>query len=264
MTSTMIELPDGLALHASIEGPQGRPGVIMSNSLATNLSLWDAFAASLRDRYRVLRYDQRGHGKSSVPPPPYGMPQLVKDVIGLMDKIGIDRAHFVGISMGGATGMGLALHHADRLRSLVACDSSIAASPTNEWQQRLDIVKAQGLSALVEPTLARWFTKRSMAENTPAVQRVREMIRTTPENGFIGCVNALQTFDYSQGLETIALPVLMVAGAEDGTRPEAMAKDAARIPGAQFAVIPDAGHLSNIENPRGFNRIVGAFIDGVG
>lgn len=264
MSAPMVELPNGLRFHTLIEGAEGQPWVVMSNSLATNLSLWDELAASLRGRYRLFRYDQRGHGKSAVTPAPYSMPGLVDDVVGLMDKAGIARAHFVGISMGGATGLGMALTHPGRLHSLVFCDAAIAASTTNEWEERLKIVRAQGLEALVEPTLARWFTKRSIAEKAPAVDLVRKMIQTTSAEGFTGCVNALQTFDYSKGLEDIALPVLLVAGAEDGTRPQGMANDAKRIRGSQLAIIPDAGHLSNIENPREFNRAVGVFLDNVG
>jgi len=263
MSSQTIVLNDSDYFNVSIEGPEGAPWIVLSNSLATNLTLWDEFAEAMRGRYRIFRYDQRGHGRSVATAPPYSFSGLVADVIGLMDSVGISRAHFVGISMGAATGWGLALHHADRLASLTVCDGATAASATPEWEERLKIVKANGLAPLVEPTLERWFTKRSMAQQTDAVKRVRAMIGSTSVAGFTGCVNALQSYNYSDGLESIRVPTLLVAGAEDGTRPKAMAADAARVPGAQFAIIPDAGHLSNIENPTEFNRIVQGFVDAV-
>ncbi|MEJ0011185.1 MAG: alpha/beta fold hydrolase [Bauldia sp.] len=244
-----------------VEGPPGAPWVVLSNSLATNLSLWESLAAALRGRYRVFRYDQRGHGLSTASPPPYSLPLLVEDVVHLMDQAGIERANFVGISMGGATGWGLAHHHHERLISLTVCDSALAASSAAEWEKRLAIVRSEGLGALVEPTLARWFTSQSIAQETDAVRQVRKMIRTTSQEGFIGCVMALQTYSYSEGVEALRLPVLLVAGSQDGLRPKTMAEDARRIIGARLAVIPNAGHLSNIENPAEFNRVVGSFLD---
>ena len=264
MTSGLVALSATLSLNTSTEGPDGAPWIMLSNSLGTNLSLWDAFTSAVKDRYRVLRYDQRGHGRSPAMPPPYTMPQLAEDLIALMDRLGIARAHVVGISMGGATGWEIAHRHPDRLLSATICDAAVAAGPGGDWAERLKIVHAAGaLDPLVEPTLARWFTSKSMAENTEAVRRVREMIRTTSVDGFTGCVNALQTFDCSQGLESIKTPILLVAGEADGVRPKSMAEDAARVPAARLAIIPNAGHLCNIENPAAFNGAVAAFIDEV-
>jgi 3-oxoadipate enol-lactonase len=216
----------------------------------------------LRGRYRILRYDQRGHGKSIVTPPPYTFAALAGDVTMLMDSAGIDRAHFVGVSMGGVTGWQLALTCPERLHSLTVCDAAVSGSAA-AWEERLAVIRTSGFDALVELTLERWFSKRALAGNSPALQRVRAMLQTTPVQGFQGCVNALQVFDYSHALEAIHLPALLVAGAEDGSRPQAILTEAKRIPGARSCVIPDAGHLSNIENPEFFNRAVVEFIDGV-
>ena len=258
-----LELPNGLRFNVAIDGMEGAPWVMMSNSLATNLSLWDELAASLSDRFRLFRYDQRGHGGSDAPSPPYAMDELVADAEGLMDVAGIQTAHFIGISMGGIAGWALARRCPERLASLTICDAAMANGPAKDWIDRIEILERQGVEALVEPTLGRWFTKDSLAKNTKAVQRVRDMIATTKPKGFAGCMNALMAFDYSKDVERLRLPVLLVSGAHDGQRPQTMAADAARIPGARLAVIPDAGHLPCIENPEPFNKAVGAFLDSV-
>lgn len=263
MTTTSLRLPNGLNFKIAIEGREGAPWVVMSNSLATNISLWDDLAASLSDRFRLFRYDQRGHGGSDAPPPPYSMDELVEDAAGLMNEAGIDRVHFIGISMGGIAGWGLAQRYAHRLASLTVCDAAMANGPAKDWQDRLAVLEQEGMSALVEPTLSRWFTKENLGKNTIAVQRVRQMIATTKADGFAGGVHALMSFDYSKDVERFRLPVLLVSGQHDGQRPQTMAADAARIQGARLVVIPDAGHLPNIENPEPFNKAVGAFLDSV-
>jgi 3-oxoadipate enol-lactonase len=263
--AAVVELRGGLRVNCRIEGRKGAPWVVMSNSHGTNLSLWDDLVPALAGRYQVLRYDQRGHGKTAPLPPPYAMTELVEDVVALLDHLGIARTHFIGISMGGATALGLALKHPQRLLSATLCDCSVggARAGVNEWAERIAIAHLEGTAALVEPTIARWFTKESVAAQTEAVRKVAEMIRTTSVEGYEGCANALQTFDFSSGLEAIPLPCLLVSGAEDGPRPQTMEAMHRRIPGSQFCVIPQAGHLSNIENPAEFNRVVGAFLDSV-
>ena len=263
MPTTSLKLPNGLCFTVAIEGREGAPWVVMSNSLATDLSLWDDLAASLSDRFRLFRYDQRGHGGSDAPPPPYPMDELVDDAAALMDQTGIDRAHFVGISMGGIAGWGLAHRHADRLASLTICDAAMANGPAKDWQDRLAVLEQEGMKGLVEPTLARWFTSESLGKDTIAVKRVRQMIATTKPDGFAGCVHALMSFDYSKDVERFRLPILLISGEHDGQRPITMAADASRIQGARLVVIPDAGHLPNIENPEPFNKAAGEFLDSI-
>lgn len=261
--SRIVDFGGGDHFHVAIDGPAGAPWIVLGNSLGTDLTLWDDFTAAMAGRYRILRHDYRGHGKSAVRPPPYNMPQLVADCLKIMDNIGIERAHYVGISMGAAVGWGLALDHPRRLFSMTVCDGALAAAPGRDWEDRLEIVRQKGLQALVEPTLRRWFTAQSMLENTKAVRHARAMLASTSDLGFIGAVNALQTFDYSKGIESIELPFLLVAGEHDGTRPTAMAADAQRVRHARFETVRNAGHLSNIDNPGEFNRIVGDFIGSV-
>ncbi len=260
--TSRIKLPNNIEFNCRIDGPQGAPWVMLSNSHATNLSLWDDLTAALQGRFRVLRYDQRGHGATSDPPPPYAMTELVEDAVGLLDAFKIQRTHFIGISMGGATALGLALKYPDRLFSATMCDSAVGGppGPTNDWDERIELARRDGLEGLVKPTLARWFTKESIAASTPAVQKVAQMIRTTSLNGYIGCAEALKGTNFSQGLEAIRLPFLLVVGAEDGPRPAAMQGIQRRIPGAKYHVIPAAGHLPTIERPAEFNRIVVDFL----
>jgi 3-oxoadipate enol-lactonase len=260
MLTMKIALPSG-TFHCAVEGKAGAPWIVASNSLATNLSLWDAFAQSAADRYRVFRYDQRGHGGSSAGKPPYAMADLARDALALMDEVGISKAHWIGISMGGATGWGIAQSAPERLLSATLCNTVINATAAGDWEERLALVRKQGLQVLVEPTLERWFTKKSVADKARCVDLVRRMIETTSVDGFTGCANALQTFDFSRDLESIRVPMLLVAGAEDGNKPQTMAADAKRVPVARLAIVPEAGHLCNIENPAAFNRIVGDFID---
>jgi len=251
----------GNAFNVRVEG--SGPWIVLGNSLATNLSLWDELVAALSDRFRIFRYDQRGHGGSAATPAPYSIGLLAGDLVALMDEAGIERAHYIGISLGGITGWALAREHRRRLLSLTVCDADMVSSSGNEWAQRLAIVAESGLEPLVEPTLLRWFAKSAMTANADPVRRVREMIRTTSVEGFVGCVNALQSFDYSQAAESLDLPVLLIAGEKDGTKPTSMLRDSQRIPGSRLAVIPEAGHLCNIENPAAFNRAVQSFLDGV-
>lgn len=260
----MVRLSADVELKCQIEGPDDAPVVLMCNSHGTNFGIWDHAAAALRNRYRVLRYDQRGHGGSSPTPPPYTMIALVEDAAGLLDHFSIKQAHVIGVSMGGATTVGLATRHADRVASAIVCDSSVKArAGSSEWDERITIVRNGGIATLVEPTIGRWFTKASIAANTEAVKRVSEMIRTTSANGYIGCANALQTYDFSDGLEGIAVPCLFVAGAEDGERPKTMAVLAERVKGARFQAIAEAGHLPSIEQPAAFTAVVSEFLDKV-
>lgn len=263
MSNQKITLPNGIAFNTLTEGPSGAPWIVCSNSLATNLHMWDEFAAAMRDRYRVFRYDQRGHGGTDAPPPPYTPQELVDDVIGLMEGAGIGKAHFVGLSMGGSTGLGLTLSHPDRVASLTMCDCRTAAMAGSYWNDRIAAARTNGMAAMAEPTANSWFTKESHAAKHPAIAKLKEMVSATKLDGYVGCIEALKVYDYSKNLESIRTPALLVVGDQDADRPKTMAADARRIPGAGFAIIPVAGHISNIENPAAFNAAVAPFIDKV-
>ncbi len=254
---------NGITFNTLTEGPEGAPWIVLSNSLATNLTMWDEFAAFMSDRYRVFRYDQRGHGGTDAPPPPYPPAQLVDDVVALMDVAGIQRAHFVGLSMGGSTGLGLVHRFPERVISLTMCDCRASAAGIPGWNERIRVAREDGMDATVDATVSTWFTQASRDANIPAIDKLKGMVRTTKVDGYVGCIEALKVYDYSSYLDSVGKPTLLVVGEQDGDRPKSMAEDAKRIPGARLVVVPNAGHISNIENPDAFNKLVGPFIDSV-
>lgn len=259
----MIIETNGVAFNAQIDGKEGAPWIVFSHALANNLSLWDDLVDELKDDYRILRYDQRGHGKTQAVPGPYTFPMLVKDSIGLMDGAGIDKAHWIGLSIGGMIGYGLAIEHGDRLRSLVACDSRPDAPPDYAayFQGRIDKAKAAGMAGLVDSTVERWFTPESVSSGLPVIQKVKGMIGSTDPVGHEGCCEALKTLSYGPRLHEIRVPTLIIGGAKDkGAPPDKLAEAAAKIPGAEHVVVPDAGHISALENPPAFTAAVKSFL----
>ena len=176
---------NGISFNCVVEGPEGAPWVTCSHALANNLSLWDDVAAALRDRFRVLRFDNRGHGQTEVVPGPYTFPMLLKDAIGILDALEIEQTHWIGLSIGGMVGYGLGIHHGDRLKTIVACDSRPDAPPDYAayFQSRIDKARAGGMDNVVETTIERWFTPEVRAKAPPVLDRVREMIRSTDPVG---------------------------------------------------------------------------------
>ncbi len=254
---------NGFKLNYQIEGPEDAPCITLSHALANNLTLWDDQAARLSGRYRVLRYDQRGHGESEAPPAPYSFAMLMGDVIALWDALGIAKSHWAGLSIGGMMGYGLAQDHGGRMLSLIACDSRPDAPPDYQdyFQYRIDTARAHGMEGLVEPTVERWFTPETLAANPPVLDRVRAMIRTTDPVGHEGCCEALKTLSFGARLGEIAVPTLIIGGAKDkGAPPDVLAETAKAIPGAKHVVIDGAGHISNLENPAAFNAAVDEFL----
>src|SRR6516165_9060855 len=196
---------NGISINYQVDGPDGAPWLVLSNSLATNLAMWDDQARELDRAFRVLRYDQRGHGTTEAPAGRYAFELLIADALALMDALAIKRAHFGGLSMGGATALGLAQKHPDRLDRVIVCDSPCQSTPTSsqQWEERIVVAQRQGMEALVEPTLARWFPPEAIKVNPPHLDKVRQMIRTTPVNGFIGCAAALADHNYAAAVATV-------------------------------------------------------------
>lgn len=250
---------NGFSVNYQIEGPEDAPCVTFSNSLACDLGMWDEQAARLADRYRVLRYDVRGHGESEAVKGPYTLDMLISDVVGLWDALGIDRSHWVGLSLGGMKGFGLALAHPERLISMSCCDSQSDAPEgyADYFSERIRITREEGMEGLVEHTINRWFLDESLDPELPVIDKLRAMIRNTSPTGHIGCCQAIRELGYGPRLSEIRVPTQIVGGEGDvGAPPEAMAKIAAAIPGARHVVIEKAGHISNVENPKVFNRVL--------
>jgi 3-oxoadipate enol-lactonase len=253
---------NGINMNYQVDGPEGAPWIVLSNSLATNLAMWDQQAADLKAQYRVLRYDQRGHGGTDAPAGRYTFEQLIADALALMDGLGIKKAHFGGLSMGGATALGFAQKHPDRLDKIIVCDTPCQSTPTStqQWEERIVVAQKQGIEALVEPTIARWFPPAVLESKAAHVDKVRAMIRTTPVNGFIGCAAALANHDYASAVATVARPVLFMAGEKDGVTPTAMRKLSAALPGSRYVELPGAGHISNMDQPEGFTWAIADFL----
>lgn len=253
---------NGIAINYRIDGKEGAPWLVFSNSLATDFSMWDDQVAALKDRYRILRYDHRGHGGTDAPAGPYEFATLVQDVVALFDALGITSAHFCGLSMGGMTALGLAQQHPTRINKLVVCDCGGASTPAGaqQWAERIQLATEKSMSALVEPTMGRWFPPEFMAKNPPVLDKVRWMIRRTPVNGFNGCAAALSNFDFRAGLGTMKMPVLFMCGSKDAALGGLKQLHAA-VSGSKLVELEGAGHIANLEQPENFTKALAAFLD---
>lgn len=238
---------DGARIHYRFDGPADAPVLVFSNSLGTNLSMWDPQVAALSARFRILRYDMRGHGQSSVTSGPYSITQLGRDVVALLDALEIERADFCGLSMGGMTGIWLGIYAAARLGKLVLSNTAAKIGTAEIWNARMDTVRQGGMAAVAESILQRWYTP-AFRERSPAdVERTRQMIVTTPPEGYIANCAAIRDMDHRETIARVTAPTLVIAGVEDPvTTPEDAHFIAGQIPGAKCAEL-DAAHLSNIE-----------------
>jgi 3-oxoadipate enol-lactonase len=253
---------NGITINYRIDGAEGAPWLVFSNSLATSLAMWDEQAAALRDSFRVLRYDQRGHGETDAPSGRYPFDTLLADALGLLDALSIEKAHFAGLSMGGATALGLAERHPERFDRIIVCDSPCQSTPpsSQQWEERIAVAQKNGIEALVEPTVTRWFPAETVAKNPPHLDKVRAMIRATPVNGFIGCAAALAAHDYASAVATVTRPVLFMVGERDGATPAAMRTLSEKLPDSRFAELAGAGHISNMDRPVEFTRAIRDFL----
>ena len=254
----------GTTFYYRVDGPRDGSWVTLAHGLATDLTMWDELTSALTGKYRVLRYDARGHGRSAATAGDYSWDMLVGDVQAILDHLGIERTHFVGLSMGGMVGLGLALDQPERLKSLIACDARAEATAEyNEgWIERIGIVRSGGMPALVERTLKRWFTPAFLAKPSPALDKMRAMMSATSRQGYCGCAAALQTLNYQPRLGEIRLPTLYLVGTQDlGAPPPVVRAMHAATPGSRYVEVPAAGHISAVERPASFNIAVRSFIN---
>jgi len=255
---------NGISINCRIDGPEGAPWLVLSNSLATDLTMWDAQARALSGSFRLLRYDQRGHGRTEAPAGRYSFDLLIADALALMDAHGIARASFCGLSMGGATAMGLAQRNPERIARAIVCDTGCASSPQSaqQWEERIAAAQQGGMEPLVEATVARWFPPDVVANNPPYLDQARAMIRNTPVNGFIGCAAALADHDFRTHVAATKPPVLFIAGEKDagGAVPTAMKAMHRELKGSRYVELPGAGHISNLDDPAGFTRALKEFL----
>ncbi|MDY7508304.1 3-oxoadipate enol-lactonase [Ralstonia wenshanensis] len=245
---------NGIDIHYRTDGTDG-PWVVLAHALGVDHQLWDSIAQRLASRHRVLRYDARGHGKTSAPHGAYTLFQLADDVAGLLDALSIEQAHFVGLSMGGMVGQVLGVRHPHRLLSLTLCDT-VSYTPVSAhamWDERIGQVEAHGMSGIVEPTIQRWLTTPFREAHPDIVERIRSLLRATPPHGYVGTCLAIKALDTRSSLARIACPTLVITGEQDTGAPvEAAREIASHIPDARLKVISDAAHLAPIEQEEAF------------
>jgi 3-oxoadipate enol-lactonase len=262
MTSTIQ--CNGIRVNYRFDGPAGAPVVMLSNSLMSNLSMWDGQVAALTQQFRLLRYDQRGHGGTETTPGPYTIELLADDAWALIEALGIGKVHFVGLSMGGFTGQMLTVRHPAAVHSLVLCDTACIMPPETMWNERIATARSQGIEALVEGTLERWFTPPFRALDKTRVARVREMILGTGAAGYIACAEAIRDMRLCDDLPKIKVPTLILVGDSDPACPPAAARTLhAGIAGSQLVVLANAAHLPNIEQCDSFNGSLLEFLTAI-
>jgi 3-oxoadipate enol-lactonase len=260
------------SFNCKVDGPADAPVLVLSNSLGADLAMWEPQMPALIERFRVLRYDQRGHGASTVTPAArdssrlapgaYSLEALGRDVLTLLDALKIKRAHFCGLSMGGATGMWLAANAPERIDRLVLANTAPKFSTPDAWNMRIDAVRKGGVEAIADAVLERWFTSGFRARAPETTARMRKMMVATPIEGYIGCCTAIRDADLRDALPRIAAPTLVVVGTHDPANPPAEGRAfAARIPGARVVEL-DAAHISNVEAPEQFTAELVGFLAG--
>jgi 3-oxoadipate enol-lactonase len=250
----------GDRFHYRFDGPEGAPVLLLSNSLSTNLTMWDGQIALWAKQFRVLRYDSRGHGQSAAPARPYGMAELGQDVLRLMDALKIERAHWCGVSKGGMVGMWLASHAGHRLGKVVLANTAARMGPPDLWNARIATVKAGGMEAVVDATTQRWFTESYRTAQPKGVAAVRKMILGTPADGYAGCCAAIRDMDQREAIRAIENPVLVIGGAQDPATPPAAARLIHETIAGSKLVMLEAAHLSNLELPDQFGQTVREFL----
>jgi 3-oxoadipate enol-lactonase len=252
---------NGISINYEVEG--SGPWLVFSHSLACDLRMWDEQAAYFAGRYKVLRYDTRGHGQSAAPAGDYTLGQLAQDAQGLFAALGITNCHFVGLSMGGMIGQTFALKYPGVFRTLTLADTTSRRheGARQMWDARIKLAEEQGMQAMVEPTLQRWFTEGFRRDNPAVMARIAAMIRAVPVNGYAGCARAIAEMNLTQRLKEITCPALVMAGAEDAGTPVEMTHEIhANLPGSELMIIPEASHLSNVEQPHAFNATLSDFL----
>lgn len=257
-----VQLAEG-ELNYQLDGPHGAPVLVLSNSLGTDLGMWDTQIPAFAEHFQVLRYDTRGHGQSLVSEGPYSIEQLGHDVLALLDALHIDKAHFCGLSMGGLIGQWLGINAGSRLRSLVVCNTAAKIGEPAVWNPRIETVLREGQTAMValrDASIARWFTPEYAQANPDQAKRITDMLAATSPQGYAANCAAVRDADFRDQLGAIDVPTLVIAGTEDAVTPPSGGHFIqARVPGAQYAEFY-AAHLSNVQAGDAFSQRVLEFL----
>lgn len=237
-------------VHHVVTGPEDAPAVVLSNSLGSTMSMWDAQAEALAEHFRVVRYDTRGHGGSPVPPGPYDIDDVADDVIALLDDLGVDKAHFVGLSLGGMTGMRLAARNPERVDRLVVLCTGAKLDPAGAWHDRAATVRSQGTRAVAEAVVQRWYTAAYLDSHPDVRAECEAVVAATPAEGYASCCEVIATMDLRDDLPAISAPTLAIAGADDPATPPALLETIAdTVQDGRLLVVPRSAHLANAEQP---------------
>jgi 3-oxoadipate enol-lactonase len=254
---------NGIEVYYEIYGKEGAPWLVLSHSLACSVRMWDPQIEALKDSYRILAYDTRGHGATEAPGSAYTLEMLADDLFFLLKELKIATTHFCGLSMGGMIGQTFALKYPGVFRTLTLADTTCRypAEAAPVWAERIRTAESKGMEPLAQPTLERWFTEPFRKSNPAVVDGIRKLIVATPVAGFVGCCHAIPQINLAARLKEIRCPILVIVGEQDPGTPVAMAKEIHdNAPGSQLVVIPQAAHLANLEQPAGFTRALQDFL----
>jgi 3-oxoadipate enol-lactonase len=251
---------DGCLLNVSVEGRDGGPTLMLSNSLGCTLQMWEPQMATLKQAFRVIRYDRRGHGKSGVPPGPYSMARFGRDVLSILDDLNIEKVHWCGLSMGGMVGQWLGANAPKRLDRIILSNTACYYPDPTNWQNRIKAVQEGGIAAVADAVIAGWLTADFRDREPQIAANMKAMLTATPVRGYLGCCEALSTLDQRALLAQIKRPTLVIAGRHDIATPVAAGEFIrSHIPGAALAIL-DAAHISNVEQPHAFTDAVVGFL----
>ena len=252
-------MTEPIDLHYELEGPPDAPVVVLGSSIGTASAMWAPQVPALSRRFRVLRYDHRGHGRSPAPPGPYELADLGRDVLALLDRLDLDRVAYAGLSLGGMVGMWLGVNAPERISSLVLCCTSPYLGPPDRWQERIELVRTNGTGALVDAMTSRYFSAATRAAGPAMVDEFRQGLLDTSDEGYAGCCAAIAGMDLREDIKSITAPTLVICGADDEATPVAMGlviQEA--IPDSQLVVLPASAHLATMEQPE---RATAAILD---
>jgi 3-oxoadipate enol-lactonase len=252
-----------VAVHARVDGPADGPPIVLSNSLGTTLEMWDPQVPALVEAgYRVLRYDTRGHGRSPVPPGPYSMDQLGADLLAVLDRHGVERAHVAGVSLGGATAMWMAVNAPRRVDRLIVCCSAARFGEPDGWHERAATVRERGMGPVAATIPERWFTPAYVEACPEVVDPIVATLAATAPDGYAACCEAIAGIDLREAIAAVRAPTLVLAGADDPATPPDNAREiAATIPGATIYVLAQAAHLASVQCAETVNDFITDFLD---
>jgi 3-oxoadipate enol-lactonase len=255
-----VTTDDGARIYVEAAPDNGKPPLVFSNSLGTNLHMWDAQMAAFGGHFRVIRYDSRGHGRSDAPKGPYSIERLGRDALAVFDALGLKRTSFCGLSKGGMVGQWLGAHAPDRLERLVVSNTAAHIPAPDLWNQRIETATHKGMAPLAKGIIERWFSPEFRAANPAEVERVTNMVLATPPLGYAACCGAIRDMDQREAIKGITLPTLVVIGEKDPATPPDRGQEIHKLIAGSEVALLDAAHLSNIEKTDDFNRAVLGFL----